>query len=315
MFFLHALAASASLMATLSSALPAKRQTSDGKLVVYWGAEDDSTTLDDVCSDPSYDIVNLAFLDTFFAAGGYPQMSISGLWSSTQAQKNAGATGLKDGSSIVPAIQKCQAAGKPVLLSLGGYNADVTLANDDQGRQIANTLWNLFLGGTQNRSLRPFGDLKLDGFDLDNESHNPTGYLVMVQQMRANFQNDTSKRYLLTAAPQCPYPDASMPLNVCREMDYVWVQFYNNGNCNVAQPGFLNAVRKWSSGIGNAKLFIGALASGADGDQGYVDANTLENSLRSVQSLNLPNYGGAMLWEAQLAVQNGNYQKKIATAV
>jgi chitinase len=137
----------------------------------------------------------------------------------------------------------------------------------------------------------------------------------MVQRLRTNFQSDTSKKYYLTAAPQCPYPDASEPLDVCQLLDYVWVQFYNNGDCNIAQSGFNAAVRQWSKGIGNAQLFIGALASGADGDQGYVSATTLISALNEVKAMNLPNYGGAMLWEAELAVNNGNYQKKIAAGL
>ena len=133
----------------------------------------------------------------------------------------------------------------------------------------------------------------------------------MAQQFKANYAKDTSKKYYLTAAPQCPFPDASEPLDVCKELDYVWVQFYNNGDCNIAQSGFNAAVKNWSKGLGNAKLFIGALASGADGDEGYVDATTLNNAINGVKSMNLPNFGGAMLWEAQLAVKNGNYQKKV----
>jgi chitinase len=110
--------------------------------------------------------VNLAFLDTFFGAGGWPQISISGLDNPSQAQQSAGATGLKDGSGLVDAIQQCQSAGKLVILSLGGAGAAVTLQSDSDGEKIADTIWNLFGGGTENSELRPFGDIKLDGFDL-----------------------------------------------------------------------------------------------------------------------------------------------------
>jgi chitinase len=149
----------------------------------------------------------------------------------------------------------------------------------------------------------------------DNESGDSTGYSAMVARMRSNFHKDPTKQYFLTAAPQCPYPDASIPLDVCSQLDYVWVQFYNNGECNIAQSGFSEAVKNWSQGIGNAKLFIGALASGSDGDQGYVDAETLVQSIKEVEDMNLDNFGGAMLWEAQLAVQNGNFQQTIAAGL
>lgn len=135
----------------------------------------------------------------------------------------------------------------------------------------------------------------------------------MAERFRSNFRSDASKKYFLAAAPQCPFPDSSESLNVCQQLDYVWVQFYNNGNCNIAQPGFDDAVAHWSTGIGNAKLFIGALASGADSDQGYVSAAALNIAVDGVISMDLPNFGGVMLWEAQLAVENGNYQKKVKT--
>ncbi|KAJ3487936.1 hypothetical protein NLG97_g6300 [Lecanicillium saksenae] len=317
----RSLLATATCFGVLVSAAPSsaslKSRATGGKLVIYWGAEDSSTTLDNVCSDSSYDIVNLAFLSYFFKDGGYPQLSISTLGGPSDAQQAAGATSLQDGTELVPAIQKCQQAGKLVILSMGGAEgyADVTLQSDAQGEQIAQTIWDLFLGGTNSAPLRPFGSVKLDGIDLDNESHNATGYVAMTKKFRNLMNSDSSKRYYLTAAPQCPFPDESEPLDVCQLMDYVWVQFYNNGDCNIAQSGFNDAVQTWSQGIGNAKLFIGALASGADGDQGYVDSNTFISAIQGVQAMNLPNYGGAMLWEAQLAVNNGNYQQQIRGSV
>ncbi|KAK5988846.1 Endochitinase 3 [Cladobotryum mycophilum] len=318
MFFRNALVA-AGLLASLTVAAPAplEKRANGNKLTIYWGAEDDSTTLANVCADSSYDIVNLAFLSYFFADGGYPRLSLSTLDGPSQAQRKAGATALQDGTPLVSAIKTCQANGKLVILSMGGAvdYANVDLANDSQGQQIADTIWNLFLGGTQHPELRPFGSVKLDGVDLDNESGNPTGYLAMVKRFRSNFAADTSKKYYLTAAPQCPYPDASEPLNVCQLLDYVWVQFYNNGDCNINQRNFISSVKTWSKGIGNAKLFIGAVASAADGDQGYVNSTTLVNNIKQVEALNLPNFGGAMLWEAQLAVKNGNYQRAIKAAL
>lgn len=148
----------------------------------------------------------------------------------------------------------------------------------------------------------------------DNESADSTGYSALATKLRSNFAGDSSKQYYLTAAPQCPFPDASIPLDVCKQLDFVFVQFYNNGECNVAQSGFSEAVDKWSGGIGDAQLFIGGLASGSDGDQGYVDSATFASSLKDVQAKGLKNFGGAMLWEAQLAVKNGDYQKAIKEA-
>lgn len=168
MFFSKALA-TAGLLASAALAAPTvTKRAAGGKLVVYWGAEDDSTTLANVCADPSYDIVNLAFLSRFFAGGGYPELSLSTLGGPSAAQSAAGATNLQDGSSLVSAIKACQSAGKLVILSMGGAvdYSQVTLSSDAQGQQVADTVWNLFLGGTATPTLRPFGSVKLDGVDL-----------------------------------------------------------------------------------------------------------------------------------------------------
>ncbi|KAM3528506.1 hypothetical protein MY4038_005857 [Beauveria bassiana] len=313
-----AIAAIAALT-SLSAAAPAaesrnlRTRAAGGKLTVYWGAEDDNLSLMDVCNDATYDIVNLAFLAYFDKAGGYPGLEMSGLDGPSAAQREAGATGLKDGARLVPAIKKCQANGKLVILSMGGATSysNVRLSSDAQGEKVADQVWNLFLGGTDYKELRPFGEVDLDGVDLDNETNDSTGYLAMTKRFRANMAKGGSKKYYMTAAPQCPFPDQSEPLAVCELLDYVWVQFYNNGSCNIAQPGFNAAVKNWSKGIGSAKLFIGGLASGADGDEGYVDADTFIKALKGVEAMNLSNYGGAMLWEAQLSRNNGDFAKKI----
>ncbi|KAJ6440369.1 LOW QUALITY PROTEIN: endochitinase CHI3 [Purpureocillium lavendulum] len=286
------------------------RAPGPGRLAVYWGAESGSTTLDNVCSDGSYNIVNLAFLNYFFSDGGYPSTAIGDLGGPSAAQRQAGATGLQDGSSLIPALQKCQAAGKLLLLSIGGANsfADVTLDNDAQGEQIADTLWNLFLGGQS--ALRPFGDIKLDGIDLDNESGNHVGYLAMIRRLRAHFSTDGSKPYYLSAAPQCSFREASQWLDVYREVDMVWVQFYSCGQSN---EGFEQAVANWAGGIGGAQLFIGALASTDDDESpGYIDAGALVASIQGVKNMGVGNYAGVMLWDAQLAADNGNFHHQIA---
>jgi len=317
---------SAGLLASLASARPtaAPRTAGNGeKLVVYWGAQDDKTTLMDVCKDPSYDIVNLAFLSYFHKAGGFPKLSISSLAGPSRAQKAAGALDLQDGTTLIPAINACQMAGKKVLLSLGGAvdYADSTFKSDGDAVEFADTLWDLFGGsngtihGTPSAPIRPFGTTRLDGFDLDNESQDSTGYLAFVNRMRSNFARDPTHQYYLTAAPQCSYPDKSVPLDVCSRLDYVWVQFYNNGACDVDQAGFEKSVKQWSEGIGSAKLVVGALADTGNGNKGYVPAATLAKKLKSVAAMGLKNYAGAMLWEAQMAVENGDYQKTIAAAL
>ena len=51
--------------------------------------------------------------------------------------------------------------GKIVTLSLGGAGGGVGFTDDTQGQSFADTIWNLFLGGSS--STRPFGSAVLDG--------------------------------------------------------------------------------------------------------------------------------------------------------
>lgn len=68
---------------------------------------------------------------------------------------------MPDCAFLASDINECQAKGKIVTLSIAGAIGDVVLASDSQAQQFADTIWNLFLGGSS--SMRPFGDAILDG--------------------------------------------------------------------------------------------------------------------------------------------------------
>ena len=68
---------------------------------------------------------------------------------------------MPDCAFLASDINECQAKGKIVTLSIAGAIGDVALASDSQAQQFADTIWNLFLGGSS--SMRPFGDAILDG--------------------------------------------------------------------------------------------------------------------------------------------------------
>jgi hypothetical protein len=61
----------------------------------------------------------------------------------------------------------------------------------------------------------------------------------------------TPKAYYLSAAPQCPQPDTSIPVpELLGVIDFFNVQFYNNPSCqlNAGQP-FLDSLRSWSQAL------------------------------------------------------------------
>ena len=61
-------------------------------------------------------------------------------------------------------MQTCQAKGTIVTISLGGATGSVGFTSDSQAEDFADTVWDLFLGGSSDT--RPFGDAILDGYGL-----------------------------------------------------------------------------------------------------------------------------------------------------
>ncbi|KAK3370269.1 glycoside hydrolase superfamily, partial [Podospora didyma] len=111
-------------------------------------------------------------------------------------------------------IKQCQARyGKKVLLSLGGAGTILRLETNLEALRFANLLWALFgPPGNLNDQLRPFGSAVLDDFDLDENVALPAHFDSLCSLLRANFANDLSKDYFFSAAPQCNFPDISIPM-------------------------------------------------------------------------------------------------------
>lgn len=119
---------------------------------------------------------------------------------------------------------------------------------------------------------------------------------------------DTSKRYYISAAPQCPIPDESIPLESMQAMDFVFVQWYNNPMCNAGTPGFLESFKAWSTQLskksGGPKLYIGLPGCPECAGSGYLDASKLNLTLAIVKGANVTNFGGVMVWDGPNALAN-----------
>lgn len=95
------------------------------------------------------------------------------------------------------AIARCQALGKKVLLSLGGGISSVGFSNEADVARFTNALWNMFLGGTDTTFDRPFGNVVLDGFDLDVESGDDFGYDIFMNGI-LNLMRNSGRRFYTT---------------------------------------------------------------------------------------------------------------------
>lgn len=298
---------------------------SSENVAVYYGQSPatENVTLDQVCQDKNVDIVILAFLKTSIGPGGYPTVDFGGACGGdpSAAANASNATGLPSCPELARNIITCQSLGKKVLLSLGGANGTMNFTSDAQAITFAWTIWNLFGGGDTTSDLRPLGPVKVDGFDIDNENNSTEHYNTLVSAIRKIYADDKTKQYYISAAPQCPRPDASIPLPAMQTMDFVFVQFYNNedAGCDLGQPGFVDSFTAWSKDLsGNStvpgkgpKLYVGVPACpGTDcAGTGYVDAATMGTVIKSAQAAGVGNFGGVMLWdaaEAKMNVGNGS---------
>merc|ERR1712002_715041 len=291
------------------------------KIVTYWGQnavygmlkprqywEKD---LVEFCRDYNYDTIILSFLNVFFDHANKDQMPGFNFAFHCEKGISAEYPKLFRCPKIEEGIKECQKHGKTVLMSLGGAVGRAGFANDGQAKTFAYRLYHLLLEGTDLQSIRPFGTAVLDGIDLDIEGGMPTGYSAMVKELR-RIEKSGKKRYTISAAPQCPYPDAIQGPSpghflgdVPELIDEVYVQFYNNwcqaGNANAFWDSF-NQWIKYSEKTNGPKIFIGVPAERRGANIGYITPDKLKEIYDKAKSE--PRMGGIMMWDASFDQNN-----------
>ncbi|KAJ0031671.1 hypothetical protein Pint_13906 [Pistacia integerrima] len=116
------------------------------------------------------------------------------------------------------------------------------------------------------------------------------------------------KKVYISAAPQCPFPDAWIG-NALKTgvFDYVWVQFYNNPPCQYT-PGNIgnlkDAWKAWTSDIPANKIFLGLPASPEAAGSGFIPVADLKSKVLPVNK-GSSKYGGVMLWSKYYDDQSG----------
>ncbi|XP_030473029.2 hevamine-A-like [Syzygium oleosum] len=263
-----------------------------GGIAVYWGQNGNEGTLLETCATGSYDFVNIAFLPTF----GDGQQAMINLAGHCDPTVN-GCMGLSSD------IQSCQARGIKVMLSLRGDKGSPPMTSKQDAAQVAAYLWNSFLGG--HSSSRPLGDAVLDGIDFDIEGGSNAHFDDLATYL-SEYGKRGNKVYL-TAAPQCPYPDAWLGGALETGLfDYVWVQFYNNPPCQFNSSAIDNLEDAWKQWITipAKQIFLGLPASPDAAGSGFITVNDLLSEvLPSIERY--PEYGGVMLWSRYYDDQSG----------
>ncbi|PKI79325.1 hypothetical protein CRG98_000270 [Punica granatum] len=156
--------------------------------------------------------------------------------------------------------------------------------------------------GSKTASFRPL----LDGIDFDIESGGSDHWDELARYL-AGYSSRGKKVYL-TAAPQCPFPDALIGQALQKvPFDYVWVQFYNNPPCQYASGNPVNlqdSWKQWTSSIPATKIFLGLPASPEAAGSGFIPVPDLTSEvLPAIKGTN--KYGGLMLWSRYYDDQSG----------
>jgi chitinase len=210
-------------------------------------------------------------------------------------------------------VKTCQAAGKKVLISIGGSTGSAGFQSDDDGKMAATSVWNIFLGG--NGTIRPFAGATLDGVDLDIEGGGTVGYAAFAKALRT-LMDASGHKYYITGAPQCPYPDAFLGPAAGRALgdapsafDFVFVQFYNN-YCGYGTPSaFMDSFNMWKTLAGansGPKVLVGLPATTGAAGSGFVARATLPALVNGVKADAA--FAGIMLWDVsndQNSVEGG----------
>ena len=271
---------------------------SDDDIAIYWGQYSGEGSLTETCATGKYSYVIIAFLNNF-GNGTVPSINLA----SCDAASNGCTTLSTD-------IRNCQMQGIKVLLSIGGAVGNYSLTSSDDAKNVSDYLWNNFLGG--NSSKRPLGDAVLDGIDFDIEISPPQHWEELARYLKSH--STPTRNVYLSAAPQCPFPDAELGIALDTQIfDYVWIQFYNNPDCEYTEGNvnkLLVSWDQWSTSIKVGKVFLGLPASHEAASNGYVPADLLVSEILPVIKKS-PNYGGVMLWTTYYDKQSGysNYIK------
>ncbi|EME44385.1 glycoside hydrolase family 18 protein [Dothistroma septosporum NZE10] len=308
----------------------AQRFNSAQNLGVYWGQNSygassgglQQMNLSTYCQNANIDIIPMAFVVNITSSpGGQPQINFAN--SGYQCSVFPG-TALWDCPTYTAEINQCQQTyGKTILLSIGGASyREGGFSSKAVAESEAQLIWNTF--GPVNSSsnaLRPFGTAVVDGFDLDLEDGS-NYFRAFGLKLRALMNANTSKQFYLTAAPQCPYPDANLnPLlndpNGAVPFDALFVQYYNNAGCDLrAYNTTTGATQKsfnfqtWSNyALSSAsankacKIFLGVPGNVGGAVSGsYRTAAQLKPIINYCKSFS--NFGGVTVWDASQAYSN-----------
>ncbi|OIJ88564.1 chitinase [Streptomyces sp. MUSC 14] len=272
----------------------------------YWQNFNNGATVQKLSDVPSsYDIVAVAFADATTTPGAVTfNLDSAGLGGYTVDQFKAD-------------IKAKQAAGKKVVISIGGQNGTVSISDPTSATNFANSVYAL---------MQTYG---FDGVDIDLENGLDATY--MTQALRS-LSAKAGPSLVLTMAPQTIDMQSTSnayfqtALNVKDILTVVNMQYYNSGSmlgCDgkVYSQGsvdFLTALAciQLQGGLSPSQVGLGLPASTSAAGSGYVSPTVVNNALDCLTagtncgtfkpSKTYPDLRGAMTWSTNWDAASGN---------
>ncbi|WBO64142.1 chitinase [Streptomyces camelliae] len=272
----------------------------------YWQNFNNGATVQKLSDVPSsYDIIAVAFADATSTPGAVTfNLDSAGLGGYTVDQFKAD-------------IKAKQAAGKKVVVSIGGQNGTVSVSDSASATNFANSVYSL---------MQTYG---FDGVDIDLENGLDATY--MTQALRA-LSAKAGSSLILTMAPQTIDMQSTSnsyfqtALNVKDILTVVNMQYYNSGSmlgCDgkVYSQGtvdFLTALAciQLQGGLSPSQVGLGLPASTSAAGSGYVSPTVVNNALDCLTagtncgtfkpSKTYPDLRGAMTWSTNWDAAAGN---------
>ncbi|AZS85340.1 glycoside hydrolase family 18 protein [Streptomyces griseoviridis] len=272
----------------------------------YWQNFNNGATVQKISDVPSqYDIIAVAFADATTTPGAVSfTLDSAGLNGYTADQFKAD-------------IKAKQAAGKKVIISIGGQNGTVSVSDATSAANFANSVYTL---------MQTYG---FDGVDIDLE--NGLNATYMTQALRS-LSAKAGSSLIITMAPQTIDMQSTSnsyfqtALNIKDILTVVNMQYYNSGSmlgCDgkVYSQGsvdFLTALAciQLEGGLAPSQVGLGLPASTSGAGSGYVSPTVVNNALDCLAkgtgcgsfkpSRTYPGLRGAMTWSTNWDASAGN---------
>ncbi|WP_371406639.1 glycoside hydrolase family 18 protein [Kribbella sp. NBC_00662] len=276
-------------------------------LTGYWQNFNNGATVQKISDVPAaYDLIAVAFADADASRPGGITFNLdsAGLGGYTVAQFKAD-------------IAAKQAAGKKVILSVGGQNGTISVADPTAAANFASSALSV---------LRAYG---FDGIDIDLE--NGVNAQYMGQALRS-LQSQFGSGLVITMAPQTidmqstSFEYFKLALAIKDILTIVNVQYYNSGSMNgcdgqVYSQGSVDFITAQAcimlqGGLRPDQVGLGLPASSRAAGSGYVSPTVVNNALDCLTkgtgcgnyrpSSPWPALRGAMTWSTNWDASNGN---------